>query len=58
MSGTSEKLVDLTTKPLPGGERIVTGSYDKTVRIRCVENGEQERTTMEHAGWVEGLGAH
>ncbi|KIK93134.1 hypothetical protein PAXRUDRAFT_829305, partial [Paxillus rubicundulus Ve08.2h10] len=55
MSKTSEKSVDLTAKPvmtmsghealimkiayLPGGERIVTCSHDKTVRIWDVENG-------------------
>jgi WD40 repeat protein len=71
MSKTSEKSVDLTAKPLmtmsgheedirkiaylPGGERIVTCSFDKTVRIWDVENGEQEGTTMEHEGWVDGL---
>ncbi|KAF8836008.1 WD40 repeat-like protein [Paxillus ammoniavirescens] len=71
MSKTSEKSVDLTAKPLmtmsgheeeiqkiaylPGGERIVTCSWDKTVRIWNVETGEQEGTTMEHEGWVEGL---
>jgi hypothetical protein len=71
MSKTSEKSVDLTAKPLmfmsghkddirkiaylPGGERIVTSSFDKTVRIWNVENGEQEGTTMEHKGWVSGL---
>ncbi|KAF8833956.1 WD40 repeat-like protein, partial [Paxillus ammoniavirescens] len=67
----SEKSVNLTAKPLttlsghegeiwnmiylPGGERIVTCSVDKTVRIWDVENGEQEGTTMEHGGRVYGL---
>ncbi|KIK93250.1 hypothetical protein PAXRUDRAFT_829161 [Paxillus rubicundulus Ve08.2h10] len=55
MSKTSDKSVDFTTKPLPGGERTVTGSYDKTVRIWDVENGEQEGTTVEHEGWVYAL---
>jgi WD40 repeat protein len=71
MSKTSQKSVDLTTKPLmtmsgheeeirkimylPGGERIVTCSLDRTVRIWHVENGEQEGTTMEHEDWVDGL---
>ncbi|KAF8836006.1 WD40 repeat-like protein [Paxillus ammoniavirescens] len=71
MSKTSEKSVDLTAKPLmtmpghedtiqqiaylPGGERIVTCSADKTVRIWDVETGEQEGTTMEHEGEVYGL---
>jgi WD40 repeat protein len=71
MSKTSEKSVDLTAKPLmtmsghedniqqivylPGGERIVTCSLDKTVRIWDVETGEQEGTTMEHEGLVHGL---
>ncbi|KAF8834960.1 WD40 repeat-like protein, partial [Paxillus ammoniavirescens] len=40
---------------LPGGERIVTCSFDKTVRIWNVETGEQEGTTMEHENWVDGL---
>jgi WD40 repeat protein len=71
MSKTSQKSVDLMAKPLktmsghedyirniaylPGGERIVTSSWDKTVRIWDVENGEQEGTAMEHESWVEGL---
>ncbi|KAF8834157.1 WD40 repeat-like protein [Paxillus ammoniavirescens] len=71
MSKTSQKSVDLTAKPLmtmsghegyirkiaylPGGERIVTCSWDQTVRIWNVETGEQEGTTMEHEGWVGGL---
>ncbi|KAF8833428.1 WD40 repeat-like protein [Paxillus ammoniavirescens] len=71
MSKTSEESVDLTAKPLmtmsghelmiqqivylPGGERIVTCSSDKTVRLWNVETGEQEGTTMEHKGWVSGL---
>ncbi|KAF8834965.1 WD40 repeat-like protein [Paxillus ammoniavirescens] len=71
MSKTSKTSVDLTAKPLitmsghegiihriaylPGGERIVTCSLDKTARIWDVETGEQEGTTMEHEGWVEGL---
>jgi WD40 repeat protein len=71
MSKSSEKSVDLTAKLLmtmsghegliqkiaylPGGERIVTCSSDKTVRIWNVENGEQEGTTMENEGWVNGL---
>ncbi|KAF8833075.1 WD40 repeat-like protein, partial [Paxillus ammoniavirescens] len=38
---------------LPGGERIVTCSWDKTVRIWNVENGEQEGTAMIHDGWVD-----
>ncbi|KAF8833954.1 WD40 repeat-like protein [Paxillus ammoniavirescens] len=68
MSKTSQKSVDLTAKPvmtmsgheervlgityLPGGERIVTCSLDKTVRIWNVETGEQEGTTMEHEAVV------
>jgi WD40 repeat protein len=40
---------------LPGEERLVTCSYDGTVRIWNVENGEQEGMEMEHGGWVEGL---
>ncbi|KAF8833065.1 WD40 repeat-like protein, partial [Paxillus ammoniavirescens] len=71
MSKTSQKSVDLTAKPLmtmsgheervrgiaylPGGERIVTCSWDKTVRIWNVETGEQEGTTMGHEGRVYGL---
>ncbi|KIJ13500.1 hypothetical protein PAXINDRAFT_80921 [Paxillus involutus ATCC 200175] len=71
MSKTSEKSVNLTAKPLmtmsgheraiqkiaylPGGERIVTCSEDKTVRIWDVETGEQEGTTMEHEDWVDVL---
>ncbi|KAF8839968.1 WD40 repeat-like protein [Paxillus ammoniavirescens] len=71
MSKTSQKSVDLTAKPLmtmsghehriqqiaylPGGERIVTCSSDKTVRMWNVETGEQEGTTMEHEDRVYGL---
>ncbi|KIJ13552.1 hypothetical protein PAXINDRAFT_80999 [Paxillus involutus ATCC 200175] len=67
----SENPVDLTAKPLttisghegniqrieylPVGERIVTCSADKTVRIWDVENSEQEGTTMQHEGSVLGL---
>ncbi|KAF9219596.1 WD40 repeat-like protein [Gyrodon lividus] len=51
MSNTSKKSVDI----LPGGERVVTCSYDKTVRMWNVGNGEQEGTPMEHDGWVSGL---
>ncbi|KAF8839731.1 WD40 repeat-like protein [Paxillus ammoniavirescens] len=40
---------------LPGGERVVTCSGDKTVRIWNVEKGEQEGTSMVHEGWVLGL---
>ncbi|KIK78195.1 hypothetical protein PAXRUDRAFT_834688 [Paxillus rubicundulus Ve08.2h10] len=66
MSKTLEKSVDLTAKPvmtmsghealimkiayLPGGERIVTCSYDKTVRVWNVENGEQEGTILSGGG--------
>jgi WD40 repeat protein len=71
MSKISEKSVDLTAKPLmtmsgheghigkiaylPGGERIVTCSWDKTVRIWNVETGEQEGTAIEHEDSVDGL---
>ncbi|KIK79066.1 hypothetical protein PAXRUDRAFT_834285 [Paxillus rubicundulus Ve08.2h10] len=67
----SQRSTDLTAKPIttmsghqhivlgvayiPGGERVVTYSYDKTVRIWNVEKGEQEGTSMEHEGWVRGL---
>ncbi|KIJ13541.1 hypothetical protein PAXINDRAFT_117028 [Paxillus involutus ATCC 200175] len=63
--------IDLTAKPLttisghenyisniaylPGGERVVSCSDDKTVRIWNVENGEQEGTSMEHEDRVYGL---
>ncbi|KIJ09606.1 hypothetical protein PAXINDRAFT_27895, partial [Paxillus involutus ATCC 200175] len=40
---------------LPGGERVVSCSADKTVRIWDVEKGEQEGTSMVHEGWVRGL---
>jgi WD40 repeat protein len=40
---------------LPGGERIVTCSLDKTVRIWDVENGEQEGTSMKHKDRLFGL---
>ncbi|KIK79069.1 hypothetical protein PAXRUDRAFT_834290 [Paxillus rubicundulus Ve08.2h10] len=40
---------------LPGGERAVTCSGDKTVRIWDLEKGEQEGTSMMHEGWVLGL---
>ncbi|KIJ08006.1 hypothetical protein PAXINDRAFT_27351, partial [Paxillus involutus ATCC 200175] len=40
---------------LPGGERVVTCSYDKTIRIWDVEKGEQEGTSMVHEDAVHGL---
>ncbi|KIK96309.1 hypothetical protein PAXRUDRAFT_826106 [Paxillus rubicundulus Ve08.2h10] len=71
MPDTSKKSVDLATKPiltisghehtvfrisyLADGKRFVTCSYDKTVRIWNVETGEQEGSSMEHDGWIEGL---
>ncbi|KAF8834514.1 WD40 repeat-like protein, partial [Paxillus ammoniavirescens] len=71
MSNTSPKFTDLTAKPLtmmsgheevicriaylPGGERIVSCSDDKTVRIWDVEKGEQEGTSMVHKGRVHAL---
>ncbi|KIJ08649.1 hypothetical protein PAXINDRAFT_102499 [Paxillus involutus ATCC 200175] len=71
MSDSSIKSVDFTPKPLltisghegtifratylAGGKRLVTCSGDKTVRIWNVETGEQEGSSMEHDGWVEGL---
>ncbi|KIJ08957.1 hypothetical protein PAXINDRAFT_17942 [Paxillus involutus ATCC 200175] len=66
MSTTSQKSVDVTAKPLttipghedtvlgiaylPGGNRLVSWSFDKTVRIWDVDNGEQEGTSMKHEG--------
>ncbi|KAF8838776.1 WD40 repeat-like protein [Paxillus ammoniavirescens] len=71
MSNTSEQSVDLTSKPLttisgheysirrieclPGGTRIVTCSFDDTVRIWNVETGEQEGMSIAHEGCVYGL---
>ncbi|KIK79068.1 hypothetical protein PAXRUDRAFT_87236, partial [Paxillus rubicundulus Ve08.2h10] len=40
---------------LPEGERVVTCSYDNTVRIWDVGKGEQEGTSMVHKDWVLGL---
>ncbi|KIJ12136.1 hypothetical protein PAXINDRAFT_25533, partial [Paxillus involutus ATCC 200175] len=37
---------------LPGGERVVSCSFDKTVRIWDVEKGEQEGTSMVHENWI------
>ncbi|KIJ13503.1 hypothetical protein PAXINDRAFT_57413, partial [Paxillus involutus ATCC 200175] len=53
MSGHKDDIRKLAY--LPGGERIVTTSFDNTIRIWNVENGEQEGRTMEHKGWVNGL---
>ncbi|KAF9233410.1 hypothetical protein BU15DRAFT_80162 [Melanogaster broomeanus] len=66
MSNTSNTSVDPIPKPLmtisaheeaiqemaylPGGERIVTRSGDKTIKLWNVENGEQEGRSMEHEG--------
>ncbi|KAF8839815.1 WD40 repeat-like protein [Paxillus ammoniavirescens] len=71
MSNTSEKSVDLTAKPLttisghegnirrieylPGGTRIVTCSFDKTVRLWDVEYGKQEGTSIKHEDRLLGL---
>ncbi|KIJ06572.1 hypothetical protein PAXINDRAFT_91794, partial [Paxillus involutus ATCC 200175] len=71
MSNTSQKSTDLTAKPLttmsgheayiwripylPGGERVITCSYDKTIRIWDVEKGEQEGTSMVHKYWMQSL---
>jgi WD40 repeat protein len=71
MSKTSEQSVDLTSKPLattsghedsirriehlPGGARIVTNSFDNTVRIWDVETGEQAGKSMAHEGCIYGL---
>ncbi|KIJ10446.1 hypothetical protein PAXINDRAFT_16532 [Paxillus involutus ATCC 200175] len=71
MSDTSKKSVDLNPKPilmisgregtiyrltyLTGGERLVTCSSDKTVRIWNVKTAKQEGMSMEHNGWIEGL---
>ncbi|KAF8845928.1 WD40 repeat-like protein [Paxillus ammoniavirescens] len=40
---------------LPDGNRVISCSDDKTVRVWDAKNGEQEGTTMEHEGWVQGL---
>ncbi|KIK95722.1 hypothetical protein PAXRUDRAFT_364872 [Paxillus rubicundulus Ve08.2h10] len=37
------------------GERVVSCSEDKTVRIWDVESGKQQGTPMEHKGWLESL---
>jgi WD40 repeat protein len=71
MSNTLENSTDFMANPLmtisghqgdiygiaylPGGERVVTCSYDKTVRIWDVEKGEQEGTSMVHEGHVQCL---
>jgi WD40 repeat protein len=71
MSKTSKQSVDLTSKPLttisghegsirrieylPGGTRIVTCSFDDTVRIWDVGTGEQEGESMAYEGCVYGL---
>ncbi|KIJ04490.1 hypothetical protein PAXINDRAFT_22221, partial [Paxillus involutus ATCC 200175] len=68
MSNTSQKSTDLTAKPLttisghegyitrvaylPGGERVVTCSDHKTIRIWNVKKGEQEGTSMVHEYWI------
>ncbi|KAF8839732.1 WD40 repeat-like protein [Paxillus ammoniavirescens] len=67
----SQQSTDLTEKPImiisghehiirgiayiPGGERIVTCSYDRSIRIWNVEKGDQEGTSMMHEGYVHGL---
>ncbi|KAF9222339.1 WD40 repeat-like protein [Gyrodon lividus] len=66
----SQKSIDLSSKPLwtmsghedsiwniayLGGDQLVTCSFDKTIRVWNVENGNQEGTSMEHDGRVFGL---
>lgn len=55
MSGSSNKTVDSTLKPLPGGKRIITYSSDRTIKTWNVQDGEQEGTPIEHGGWLHGL---
>ncbi|KAF8835697.1 WD40 repeat-like protein [Paxillus ammoniavirescens] len=68
MSNLSRKSVDLALKPittisgheatilsiayLPDGERVVSCSDDRTVRIWDAGNAEQEGTSMQHDGRV------
>ncbi|KAF8834509.1 WD40 repeat-like protein [Paxillus ammoniavirescens] len=71
MSNTSQKPTHTAAKPvttmsgheryingvtyLPGGERVVSCSDDKTVRIWDVEKGKQEGTSMVHKEIVHAL---
>ncbi|KIK77809.1 hypothetical protein PAXRUDRAFT_165674 [Paxillus rubicundulus Ve08.2h10] len=71
LSNTSRKSVDYSGEPLvtipghegmisgiahiPGRNRFVTCSFDRTVRVWDVENGKQEGMSMEHEDEVYGL---
>ena len=40
---------------LTGDGRVVSGSYDGTVKVRDLNSGQEERTLSGHGGWVNAL---
>ncbi|KAF8553711.1 WD40 repeat-like protein [Imleria badia] len=53
ISGHDDQILALTY--LPDGQWVVTGSFDGTVKVWNVGNGEQEGTSMEHEDEVQSL---